>query len=152
MNGWTVVELCISQFQLHPAPPPPPPGYCGAFARLVSPGDGAFANFVLPGAGHLPTWGPTPSFWHARGFLSEYRKIPKISLTFWGSSFWRGLSTEGNLRFKINWASLIVGREFTVLPGGLYLEGRFNWAFFVFPVWGAYIYTWRGLLIWSCSK
>ena len=37
--------LCISQFQLHPVPP----GYCGAFARLVSPGGGAFANFVLPG-------------------------------------------------------------------------------------------------------
>ena len=26
----------------------------------------------------------------------------------------RGLSTEGNLRFKIAWASLIVGRKFTV--------------------------------------
>ena len=25
-----------------------------------------------------------------------------------------GLSTEENLRFKINWASLIVGRKFTV--------------------------------------
>ena len=40
--------FCISQFQLHPVPPPPPPGYCGAFARLISPGGGAFANFVLP--------------------------------------------------------------------------------------------------------
>ena len=29
------------------APSPPPPGYCGVFARLVSPGGGAFAN---PGA------------------------------------------------------------------------------------------------------
>ena len=28
---------------------PPPPGYCGAFARLGSPGGWAFANFVLPG-------------------------------------------------------------------------------------------------------
>ena len=28
--------------------------------------------------------------------------------------FWRGLSTGGNLRFKIDWASLIVGIEFTV--------------------------------------
>ena len=37
--------LCISQIQLRPAPL----GYCGAFARLVSPGGGAFANFVLPG-------------------------------------------------------------------------------------------------------
>ena len=27
----------------------PLPGYCGAIARLVSPGDGAFANFALPG-------------------------------------------------------------------------------------------------------
>ena len=43
--------LRISQFELRPAPPPPPPpplGYCGAFARLVSPGGGAFAKFVLP--------------------------------------------------------------------------------------------------------
>ena len=27
----------------------------------------------------------------------------------------RGLSTEGNLRLKIDWASLIVGSKFTVL-------------------------------------
>ena len=37
---------------------------------------------------------------------------------------------EGNLRFKIDWASLTVGNKFTVLalfyPGGLYLEGRLN--------------------------
>ena len=40
--------LRISQFQLRPAPHPP--GYCGAFAHLVSPGGGAFANSVaLPG-------------------------------------------------------------------------------------------------------
>ena len=32
-----------------PAPSLHPPGYCGAFARLVSPGGGAFANFALPG-------------------------------------------------------------------------------------------------------
>ena len=63
---------------------------------------------------------------------------------------------EGNLRLKIDWASLIVGRKFTLVllciwgqfsnfkpPGGLYLEGRFNGGFFTLPVWGAY--TWRGL-------
>ena len=68
---------------------------------------------------------------------------------------------EGNLRFKIDWASPIVGRKFTVFAlfslefegnfqvqaprgeGGLYLEGRFNGGFFVLRVWGAYI--WRGL-------
>ena len=38
--------LCISHFQLLPAPPPP--GFCGTFSRLVSPGGGAFAIFVLP--------------------------------------------------------------------------------------------------------
>ena len=66
---------------------------------------------------------------------------------------------EGSLRFKIDWASHVVGSKFTVFalfyfvfegnfpstspPGGLYLEGRFNGWFFVLPVWGAY--TWRGL-------
>ena len=57
----------------------------------------------------------------------SYRKIPKISpraytfqrpffegLTFGEAYIRRGLSTEGNLRFKIDWASLIVGRKFTV--------------------------------------
>ena len=34
---------------MRPAPSPPHPSYCGAFARLVSPGGGAFANFALPG-------------------------------------------------------------------------------------------------------
>ena len=56
----------------------------------------------------------------------------------------RGLSTEGNLRFKTDWASLRVGSKFAVLLCfTLYLEGRFNRGFFALPVWGAY--TWRGL-------
>ena len=62
---------------------------------------------------------------------------------------------EGNLCFKIDWASLTVGRKFTVSAlfyfvfegnfqvqaprGGLYLEGRFNVGFFALPVWGVYI-------------
>ena len=33
---------------------------------------------------------------------------------FGGAYIRRGLSTEGNFRFKIDWASLIVGRKFTV--------------------------------------
>ena len=51
-----------------------------------------------------------------------HRKIPKISpgalfeeLIFGGAYIRRGLFTEGNLRFKIDWASLIVGSKFTVL-------------------------------------
>ena len=60
---------------------------------------------------------------------------------------------EGNLHFKIDWASFIVGGKFTVFalfyfvfegnfqveaPGGLYLGGRFNEGFFALRVWGAY--------------
>ena len=41
--------------------------------------------------------------------------IPKISprASIFQNS-WRGLSTEGNLRFQIDWASLIVESKFTV--------------------------------------
>ena len=65
---------------------------------------------------------------------------------------------EGNLCFKIDWASLIVGSKFTLAfwlcftlyltaifqvqaLGGLHLEGRFIGGFFALPLWGAY--TWR---------
>ena len=66
------------------------------------------------------------------------------------------------MRFKIDWASRILGSKFTVFAlfyfvfegnfastspppgGGLYLEGRFNGGFFALPDWGAY--TWRGLI------
>ena len=102
----------------------------------------------------------------------KYRKIPKIrpgayilqrpflrGLFLEGLIFGGAYIQEGNLRFKIDWASLIVGSKFTVFTlfyfvfegnfpskspwGGLYLEGRFYGGFFALPVWGAYI--WRGL-------
>ena len=65
---------------------------------------------------------------------------------------------EGNLRVKIDWASLTVGRKFTVFalfyfvfegnfqvqaPGGLYWRGNLTERFFALRVWGVYI--WRGL-------
>ena len=68
-----------------------------------------------------------------------------------------GVSTEGNLRFKIDWASLIVESKFTLFAlfclvfegnfpgttppfGGLYLEGRFNgWFFCVTGLEGLYL-------------
>ena len=80
-----------------------------------------------------------------------------------------GFSTEGNLRFKTDWASLILGSKFNVFAlfyfvfasnfskykpppprgGGLYLEGRFNGGFFLRYRFGGLIfggaYTWRGL-------
>ena len=76
-------------------------------------------------------------------------------LIFGGAYIRRGLSTEGNLRFKIDWASHIAGSKFTDFAllyfvfegnvpstsprGGLYLGGRFNGGFILLPIWGAYI-------------
>ena len=57
------------------------------------------------------------------------------------------------MRFKIDWASLIVGSKFTVFALFYFVfegnfpstspGGQFNGGFFALPVWGAYI--WRGL-------
>ena len=46
--------------------------------------------------------------------IDSYRKIPKISPGAYSFQrpFLRGLSMEGNLPFKIDWDSLIVGRKF----------------------------------------
>ena len=79
-------------------------------------------------------------------------------LIFAGAYIQRGLSTEGNLPFKIDWASLIVESKFTVFalfyfvfegsfpstsPRGAYIwRGNLTEGFFVAPVWGTYI--WRG--------
>ena len=55
-------------------------------------------------------------------------------LFFEGLIFGGAVSTEGNLRFKIDWASLVVRREFTVFALFCFvIEGNFS---------GAYI--WRG--------
>ena len=74
----------------------------------------------------------------SRKVPTEYRKIPKKSpgaytfqrpfLTglFLEELIWRGLSTEGNLRFKIDWASLIVEGKFTVFALFYFVfEGNF---------------------------
>ena len=108
----------------------------------------------------------------------KYRKIPKISpgLIFGGASIRRGLCTEGNLRLKIDWASLILGRKFTVFlwftlylraiskykppGGGLYLEGRFNGGLFAFnrSLGGLYLEGlihggayFRNFTVWPCE-
>ena len=81
-----------------------------------------------------------------------YRKIPKISpgayifsktllegLIFGGAYIRRGLSTDGKLRFKIDWASLIVGSKFTIFALFYFVfEGNFPST----SPRGAYI--WRG--------
>ena len=77
----------------------------------------------------------------------NYRKIPKISPglmlfkgPFRGAYIRRGLCTEGNLRFKIDWAGLILGRKFTVFLFYLEFEGNLQ----VQAPGEAYI--WRGVL------
>ena len=63
----------------------------------------------------------------------KYRKIPKLSPgayfeglnIFGGAYIWRGLCTEGNLRFKIDWASLI-------------LEGNLPFFFVLLCIWGQF--------------
>ena len=85
--------------------------------------------------------------WDAR----RYRKIPKIShgLIFFKGPFWGlifggafirlGLSKEANLRFIIDWVSLIVGSKFTVFALFYFIfEGKFPST----SPRGAYI--WRG--------
>ena len=109
----------------------------------------------------------------------KYGKIPKISplayifqrpflyfegLIFGGAYIRRGLSTEGNLRFKIDWASLIVGSKFTIFalfyfvfegnfpstsPLGAYIwRGDLTEVFLRYRIRGPIFrgaYTWRGL-------
>ena len=55
-----------------------------------------------------------------------YRKIPKISpgAYVFQRPVLRGLSTDGNLCFKIDWASLIAGSKLTVFA--LYLRAIFQ--------------------------
>jgi len=85
-------------------------------------------------------------------------------LIFGGAYIRRGLSTEGNLRFKIDWASHIVGSKFTVFalfyfvfegsfpstsPRGAYIwRGDLTEGFCVTGFGGLIFggaYTWRGL-------
>ena len=57
---------------------------------------------------------------------------------FLANVFLRGLSTEENLRFKIDWASLIVESKFTIFAVLLYIWGQFS----KYKLPGAY--GWRG--------
>ena len=52
-------------------------------------------------------------------------KVLFEGLIFGGADIRRGLFTEGNLRFKIDWTSLIVGTKFTVFAL-FYFEGNFR--------------------------
>ena len=55
-----------------PSPPPPPKVTAGHLPSFSVPGVRHLQILRCPRAGHLPTSGIFPSFWHVRGFLSEY--------------------------------------------------------------------------------
>ena len=69
-------------------------------------------------------------FWKRKDF--KYRKIYFSKALFGGLNFGgvyirRGLSMEGNLRFKIDWASLIAGSKFNISPLFYFVfEGNFR--------------------------
>ena len=86
-------------------------------------------------------------------FLAKYRKILKISpgAYIFQRPFLKGLSVEGNLRWKSIGLDLqlegnlpfllcftLYLRVISKSPGGLYLERRFDVGFFALRVWGAY--------------
>ena len=124
------------------------------------------------------TFPPLPTLESQHGMIilyCTYRKIRKISPGAYIFHIRRGLSSEGNLRLKIDWSCLIVGSKFTVFalfyfafdgnypstsPRGTYIwrAGRLKGGSFALPVWGAYTlgggglifegaYTWRSLFL-----
>ena len=90
--------------------------------------------------------------------LGKYISKALFERLFFGEAYIRrGLSTEGNLRCKIDWASLIVRSKCTIFAlfycvfegnfpskslQGTYFEGRFNGGFFAF-VGGGGVYLER---------
>ena len=74
-----LVDFVMHQ-SIPPAPNPPPPGAtAGHLPALSFPAVGNLQILHCPGAGHLPTPGQFPSFWRARGFLSEYNYTLRFS-------------------------------------------------------------------------
>ena len=70
-----------------PAPsPPPPPGYCGAFASLVSPGDGAFANFALPGGRTFANPGAIPELFDTHAV--SYQNVTTQRVLLEKKAYW----------------------------------------------------------------
>ena len=99
----------------------------------------------------------SPISWYAKNSETKPRGLYFSralfeGLIFGGAYIRRGVSTEGNLRFKIDCASLINGRklpcvlcftlylraisEYKPPRRGLYLEGRFDGGCFALRVWG----------------
>ena len=103
--------LCISQF--HPPPPQATAGHLPCHSR------GWVRHFQVlycPGAGHLPTPQQFPSFWHARGFLSEYNHTD----TLLAESLRSFLDKSGKRKQLF---PTYLGRSKETLLAGYYTEG-----------------------------
>ena len=60
-------------------------------------------------------------------YLQYFSKALFEGPIFGGAYIRKGLSTEGNLRFKVDWASPIVGSKFTVFALYLFVfDGNFQ--------------------------
>ena len=83
-------------------------------------------------------------FWPKLNKKGRYCKVPKISpgAYIFQRPFLRGLSTEGNWRFQIDWASLIVGSKFTIFTVFVLFYFVFEGNFPSTSPWEAYM--WRG--------
>ena len=69
-------------FRAAPSSRPPPSlrrATAGHFPAFLVQGVVHLQILRCPGTGHLPTPGLFPSFWHARGFLSEYNHTEDIT-------------------------------------------------------------------------
>ena len=109
----------------------PPPGYCGAFARLVSPGGGAFAKFVLPRGRAFANPGAIPELWHARGFLSEYNytedfigKEMRLAHLSRAGKNWRGLKRHV-LDFMHAFLHCLSSQDYIAKSGAIKVNQRF---------------------------
>ena len=135
MNFFVFFCLCITQFQLRPAPT-----YC-PLPRLLRgicppvPGVGHLQILRCPGARHLPTPGPTTSFWHARGFLSEYNyredftgKTSRLAHSSRTGKDWRGLYRHV-LDFMHAFLHCLSSQNYIAKLGSFQRESTFFWLF-----------------------
>ena len=100
INSFCKAYASVNSSCTQPPPPLPSPlrATVGHLPALSVPGVWHLQILHCPGARHLPNPGPTPSFWHARSFLSEYNytedftwKTSRLAHLSWMGKNWRGL-------------------------------------------------------------
>ena len=110
-----VMHQSIPPAPSHP-PPPPPRATAGNLPALSVPRLRNLQILLCPGAGHLPTLGPFPSFWRARGFLSEYNYTDTLL-----TELIRSFIDKSGKRKRL--FPTYLGRSKETLLAGYYAEG-----------------------------